>query len=98
MANFRKRTVSISTILSAAAFREGYEAAAKGIPFDPDAYKGERHHGFSAPYLYEVGRYFAAHCKAEYHRSLHPAKVRADRLQRTLSGNTWHKATLNGSV
>jgi hypothetical protein len=42
MANIRKRTVSISTVLRAAAFRDGYEAAAKGIPFDPDAYKGER--------------------------------------------------------
>jgi hypothetical protein len=48
MANIRKRTVSISTILSATAFRDGYEAASKGIPFDPDAYKGERYHGFSA--------------------------------------------------
>jgi hypothetical protein len=48
MANIQKRTVSISTILSATAFRDGYEAAAKGIPFDPDAYKGERYHGFSA--------------------------------------------------
>jgi hypothetical protein len=63
MANIQKRTVKLSTVLRAAAFRDGYEAAAKGIPFDPDAYKGERYHGFSAACLYEMGRYFAAHCK-----------------------------------
>jgi hypothetical protein len=66
MANIRKRTVSISTILSAAAFRDGYEAAAKGTPFDPDAYKGERDHGFSERLTCTkaVARYrFAAHCR-----------------------------------
>jgi len=64
MPNSNKRTVKLSTILRSAAFRDGYLAAAKGIPFDPDAYKGETYHGFSAPYLYEEGRYFAAHCVA----------------------------------
>lgn len=65
MPNLNKRGVKLSTILRSAAFRDGYEAASKGISFDPDAYKEETYHGFSAPYLYELGRYFAAHCKAE---------------------------------
>jgi hypothetical protein len=70
MANSNKRTVKLSTVLRSAAFRAGYEAAAKGIPFDPDAYKNETYHGFSAPDLYETGRYFAAHCKAELGRCI----------------------------
>jgi hypothetical protein len=72
MVNIRKRNVSISTILSATAFRDGYEAAAKGAPFDPDAYKGERHHGFSAPYLYEVRQILRGALQGGT-RSLHPA-------------------------
>jgi hypothetical protein len=95
MANIRKRTVSISAVLHAAAFREGYEAAAKGIPFDPDAYKGETYHGFSAPHLYEVGRYFAAHCKAELGRCI-PLKY-----GRTVSEDAiweYSNAMLRGSV
>jgi hypothetical protein len=95
MANSNKRTVKLSIILRAAAFRDGYEAASKGIPFDPDAYKGEAYHGFSAPYLYEEGRYFAAHCKAELGRCI-PLKY-----GRIVSGDAireYHNAMLSGSV
>jgi hypothetical protein len=72
MANIRKRTVSISAVLRAAAFRDGYEAAAKGIPFDPDAYKGERYHGFSATCLYESRKILRGALQGGT-RSLHPA-------------------------
>lgn len=95
MANSNKRTVKLSTILRAAAFRDGYEAAAKGIPFDPDAYKGETYHGFSAPHLYEEGRYFAAHCKAEIGRCI-PLKY-----GRTISSDAlieYRNAMLSGAV
>jgi hypothetical protein len=70
MTNTSKRTVKLSTILRSAAFRDGYEAASKGIPFDPDAYKGESYHGLAAPYLYENGRYFAAYCRVELGRCI----------------------------
>ena len=95
MANSNKRTVKLSTILRAAAFRDGYEAASKGLPFDPDAYKGEAYHGFSAPYLYEEGRYFAAHCKAELGRCI-PLKY-----GRTVSSDAvieYRNAMLSGAV
>lgn len=95
MANSNKRTVKLSTILRSAAFRDGYEAASKGIPFDPDAYKGKTYHGFSAPYLYEEGRYFAAHCKAELGRYI-PLKY-----GRTVSRDAmieYRNAMLSGAV
>jgi hypothetical protein len=95
MANIQKRTVSISTILSATAFRDGYEAASKGIPFDPDAYKGETYHGFSAPYLYENGRYFAAHCRAELGRCI-PLKY--GRIVSWDAIREYHNAKLSGAV
>jgi hypothetical protein len=95
MANIQKRTVSISTILRATAFRDGYEAAAKGIPFDPDAYKGELYHGFSAPYLYENGRYFAAHCRAELGRCI-PLKY--GRVVSRDAIMEYHNARLSGAV
>ena len=95
MANSNKRSVKLSTILRAAAFRDGYEAASRGIPFDPDAYAGETYHGFSAPYLYEEGRYFAAHCKAELGRCI-PLKY-----GRTVSNDAireYRSAMLSGAV
>ena len=95
MANSNKHTVKLSTILRAVAFRDGYEAAAKGTPFDPDAYKGETYHGFSASYLYEQGRYFAAHCKAEIGRCI-PLKY-----GRTVSRDAvqeYRNAMLSGAV
>ncbi len=95
MANSNKRTVKLSTMLRATAFRDGYEAAAKGIPFDPDAYKGETYHGFSAPCLYEHGRYFAAHCRAELGRFIHL------KYGRTVSSDAireYRNAMLSGSV
>ena len=95
MANIQKRTVSISTILSATAFRDGYDAAAKGIPFDPDAYRGERYHRFSAACLYESGRYFAAHCKAELGRCI-PLKY--GRIVSRDAIGEYHNAKLSGSV
>jgi hypothetical protein len=95
MANIRKRTVKLSTVLRAAAFRDGYEAAAKGIPFDPDAYKGERYHGFSATCLYERGRYFAAHCKAELGRCI-PLKY--GRIVSRDAIREYRIAKLSGSV
>jgi hypothetical protein len=95
MANIQKRTVQLSTILYATAFHEGYEAAAKGVPFDPDAYKGETYHGFSAPYLYENGRYFAAHCRAELGRCI-PLKY--GRIVSRDAIREYHNAMLSGSV
>ena len=95
MANSNKRTVKLSTILRAAAFRDGYEAAAKGIPFDPDAYKGETYHGFAAPYLYEQGRYFATHCKAELGRCI-PLKY--GRIISCDAIREYRNAMLNGAV
>ena len=95
MANIQKRTVKLSTILYATAFRDGYEASAKGIPFDPDAYKGERYHGFSAPYLYEAGRYFAAHCKVELGLCI-PLKY--GRIVSREAIREYHNAMLNGAV
>jgi len=95
MANIRKRTVKISTILNATAFSVGYEAASKGIPFDPDAHKGEKDHGFSAPYLYENGRYFAAHCKAELGRCI-PLKY--GRIVSREAIKEYHNAMRSGSV
>ena len=95
MINIDKRTVKVSTMLRATAFRDGYEAAAKGIPFDPDAYKDEAYHGFSAPHIYENGRYFAAHCKAELGRCI-PLKY-----GRTVSGDAiieYRNAMLSGAV
>jgi len=95
MPNSNKRTVKLSTILRSAAFRDGYQAASKGIPFDPDAYKGETYHGFSAPALYEEGRYFAAHCKAELGRCI-PLKY-----GQTVSNDAireYRNAMLSGSV
>ena len=85
MANPNKRTVKLSTILRATAFRDGYVSAAIGLPFDPDAFKGETYHGFSSPYLYEEGRYFAVHCKAELGRCI-PLKY-----GRTVSSDAIHE-------
>ena len=95
MANSNKRTVKLSTILRATAFRDGYEAAAKGTPFDPDAYKGERYHGFSAPYLYEEGRYFAAHCRAELG---HCIPLEYGRIVSRDAIMEYHNARLSGAV
>jgi len=95
MPNSNKRVVKISTILRSTAFRDGYLAASKGIPFDPDAYKDETYHGFSAPYLYEEGRYFAAHCRAELGRCI-PLKY-----GRTISRDAvieYRKAVVSGAV
>jgi hypothetical protein len=95
MANSRKRTVKLSTILRSAAFADGYMSAAAGLPFDPDAHRGESYHGFSSPYLYEEGRYFAAHCKAELGRCI-PLKY-----GRTISSDAlyeYRNAKLSGSV
>ena len=95
MANSYKRNAKLSTVLRSAAFRDGYEAAAKGIPFDPDAYKDETYHGFKASYLYEQGRYFAAHCMAELGRCIslkYGRNVSRDAIQE------YHTAVLSGSV
>ena len=95
MANSNKRDVKISTILRSAAFRDGYEAASKGVPFDPDAYMGERYRGLSAPYLYEEGRHFAAYCRVELGRCL-PLKY-----GRTVSSEAmieYRNAILSGSI
>jgi hypothetical protein len=95
MANSSKRTVKLSTILRSAAFRDGYEAAAKGIPFDPDAYKDEAYHGCLAPYLYESGRYFAAHCRVELGRCI-PLKY--GRIVSREAIREYRNAMLSGSV
>jgi hypothetical protein len=96
MANIKKRTVSISTILSATAFRDGYEAAAKGIPFDPDAYKGERPiTDFPRRTCTRMVRYFAAHCKAELGRCI-PLKY--GRIVSRDAIREYHNARLSGSV
>lgn len=65
MANSSKRPVKLSTILRSKAFADGYVSAARGLPFDPDAHRGEAYHGFASSCLYERGRYFAVHCKVE---------------------------------
>ena len=95
MANSRKRNVKLSTILRSAAFADGYVSAAIGLPFDPDAHRGETYHGFASPYLYEEGRYFAAHCRAELGRCI-PLKY-----GRTVSSDAiyeYRNAMLSGSV
>ena len=95
MPNSNKRGVKISTILHSAAFRDGYLAASQGIPFDPDAYRGETYHGLAAPYLYESGRYFAAYCRAELGRCI-PLKY-----GRTISSDAiweYRNALLSGAV
>lgn len=70
MVNSTKRAIKLSTILKSAAFQDGYTDGAIGLPFDPDAHAGQTYYGFTAPYLYEQGRYFATHCKAELGRCI----------------------------